>query len=203
MKRTDPSIAWGTSHPEADLAHDKTVLRRQLLGVRKALTEDIRSAACQAIGQHLLDWQAGSKVATLAVYWPIRGEADLTDAYRQLAQRGVQLALPIVCGPAAPLTFAVWTPGQPMMPDAFGVPVPAGLSPALVPDAIAIPCVGISAQHYRLGYGGGMYDRTLALLPAVKTIGIAFDCARSDFAAAPHDVRLQVLITESGIEGEA
>ncbi|MDY7576346.1 5-formyltetrahydrofolate cyclo-ligase [Actimicrobium sp. CCI2.3] len=202
MNQTKPSIAWGASRSEADLAQDKTVLREQLLAVRKALTGDIRDAACRAIGQHLLNWQTGSKVATLAVYWPIRGEPDLTDAYWQLAQRGVQLALPVVSGPATPLTFAAWAPGQAMMTDAFGVPIPTDLSRLLVPDAIAIPCVGISAQRYRLGYGGGMYDRTLALLPAVQTIGIAFDCARSNFAAAAHDVRLQSLITESGIEAD-
>ena len=200
MNRTEPSIAWGASDSEADLARTKTALRAQLLGERNALAADLRAAACQSIGRHLLDWQADSKVMTLAVYWPIRGEPDLTDAYRQLAQRGVQLALPVVSGPAAPLTFTAWTPGQPMLPDRFGVPVPAGLSAPLIPDAIAIPCVGINAQRYRLGYGGGMYDRTLALLPTVQTIGIAFDCARSDFAAAPHDVRLQALITESGYE---
>ncbi|MFT5532522.1 MAG: 5-formyltetrahydrofolate cyclo-ligase [Burkholderiaceae bacterium] len=202
MNRTEPSIAWGGSGSEADLAQHKEVLRGQLLALRKTLTDSNRAKACQAISQHLLNWQAGSTAATLAVYWPIRGEPDLTDAYRQLAARGVQLALPITSGPATPLLFAAWTPGQPMAPDAFGVPVPApdGRRNMLVPDAILIPCVGVSAQRYRLGYGGGMYDRTLALLPSVPTIGIAFDCARSDFTAAAHDIRLRALITESGIE---
>ncbi|MEB0134223.1 5-formyltetrahydrofolate cyclo-ligase [Actimicrobium sp. CCC2.4] len=203
MKRTDPSIAWGGSCSGADLTRDKTVLRRQLLGLRKALTGATRDAACESIGRHLLDWQAGSGTATLAVYWPIRGEPDLAAAYRQLVMRGVQLALPIVSGPATPLTFAAWTPGQPMTPDTFGVPVPAAPQRLLMPDAILIPCVGISAQRYRLGYGGGMYDRTLALLRSVPAIGIAFDCARTEFAAAPHDIRLQALITENGIDDSA
>lgn len=199
MKQTESSIAWGDSRSDADLALHKAVLRAQLLGVRKALDEGQRSTACAAIGQRLLEWQAANGATTLAVYWPIRGEPDLADAYRQLAGRGIQLALPITSGPTAPLTFAAWVPGQPMMPDAFGVPVPAGPPRTLVPDAILVPCVGINAQRYRLGYGGGMYDRTLALLPSVPAIGIAFDCARTDFAAAPHDVRLHAVITESGI----
>ncbi|EGF32665.1 5-formyltetrahydrofolate cyclo-ligase [Oxalobacteraceae bacterium IMCC9480] len=174
-----------------------------MLGLRKALTGAARDAACASIGRYLLDWQAGSAATTLAVYWPIRGEPDLAGAYRQLVMRGVQLALPIVSGAAAPLTFAAWTPGQPMTPDTFGVPVPAAPQRLLVPDAILIPCVGISAQRFRLGYGGGMYDRTLALLPSVPAIGIAFDCARTEFAAAPHDIRLQALITENGIDDAA
>jgi 5-formyltetrahydrofolate cyclo-ligase len=85
-----------------------------------------------------------------------------------------------------------------MMCDAFGVAIPALPHRHVIPDAIAVPCLGINSQRIRLGYGGGFYDRTLALLQSVITIGIAFDCNRVDFAAQPHDIALQAVITESG-----
>ncbi|GAA4022350.1 5-formyltetrahydrofolate cyclo-ligase [Actimicrobium antarcticum] len=175
-------------------------MRKHLLATRQSMTAVHRSAACVAIGEYLLSWQASTGVDALAVYWPIRGEPDLMPAYLQLAQRGVRLALPVVCGPNAPLDFAAWLPGQAMAQDAFGVAIPAQPRHTVVPEAFLIPCVGINAQQFRLGYGGGMYDRTLALLPAATTVGIAFDSARSEFGVAPHDIGLQVLITESGVE---
>lgn len=202
MTPSNPSIACDPADSGADLALHKRDQRQRLLALRKAQPADVRNAASRAIGGHLLAWMARHGTCsppTLAVYWPIRGEPDLQESYLELARRGVQLALPVVVAADAPLAFATWQPGQPMAQDSFGVAIPAEPRTVVVPDTILIPCVGVSPHYYRLGYGGGMYDRTLAQWPAASTVGIAFDCARAQFAIEAHDIRLQYLITESGV----
>ncbi len=83
------------------------------------------------------------------------------------------------------------------MKDACGVLVPAKWSEPIQPNTVLIPCVGFNAQRIRLGYGAGYYDRTLAIAPRPATIGIAYTCAQAAFDAAPHDIALDAIITET------
>jgi len=176
---------------------NKAEIRRTLLEKRSALDADVRSQWNKAIASHLLEWQQHNPVAVIGVYWPIRGEPKLHDAYAALAQAQVTLALPVVVAKDAALAFARWTPGDAVVVDKYGIAVPA--NPQLVsPDALLIPCVGFNVQRFRLGYGGGYYDRTLAPQPRPRAIGIAYSCLRTDFEADPHDIPLDVLITEQG-----
>lgn len=176
---------------------NKADIRRTLLEKRSALDADLRTQWNQAIADHLLAWQRQNPVAAMGVYWPIRGEPELHDAYAALAQAQVALALPVVVARDAALVFARWTPGDEVVMDKYGIAVPA--NPQLVtPDALLIPCVGFNAQRFRLGYGGGYYDRTLAPRPRPRAIGIAYACLRTDFEADAHDIPLDVLITEQG-----
>lgn len=175
---------------------DKAALRRTLLASRQALAAEVRRQANAAISTRVLAWLNANPVQTLGVYWPIRGEPDLRALYETLAARGVELALPIVAARDAPLVFVRWQPGDAMIKDAFGVMVPQDTAAVLRPDVLLIPCVGFNADNIRLGYGGGFYDRTLAVLPRPAAVGISYRCCRAEFGADAHDVALDEVITE-------
>ena len=184
---------------------NKAALRRALLAARAAITPVQKAQWDAAIGAAVLQWwraqAAGAShgAAVLGVYWPLRGEPDLATAYAELARSGVRLALPVVLARDSALGFAFWQPGEPMTRDAMGVAVPAQLRAAPMPQALLAPCLGFNRQGYRLGYGGGYYDRTLEQTPRPATAGIAYACQAAAFAVLAHDVALDVVITENGI----
>ncbi|MDP3844208.1 MAG: 5-formyltetrahydrofolate cyclo-ligase [Oxalobacteraceae bacterium] len=187
--------------PQAGTAKDdKIALRRSLIRLRRSIASNQRAQHDSAIGSHVTAWWRAHPVPVLGVYWPIHHEPDLHAAYAELAAAGVQLALPLVMAPDAPLQFGAWTPGAPLVKDAFGVSIPAGTIIPLQPQALLIPCVGFSATGFRLGYGGGFYDRTLASPNHPLAIGVAYACTRADFAAAVHDVAMDAIVTENGIQ---
>lgn len=179
---------------------DKTALRRILLAERQTIAPEVRTRWDAEIGLRLLDWWTVHKVETLGVYWPVRGEPDLRTAYDQLAARGVRLALPVVVGCDQPLRFAAWTPGDALVKDAWGVSIPAAADNTLEVDAMLVPCVGFSTRKFRLGYGGGFYDRTLAVEPRPLAVGIAYRCGLVEFDDDPHDIALDQIITEQSSE---
>jgi 5,10-methenyltetrahydrofolate synthetase len=116
----------------------------------------------------------------------------------ELAEAGVRLALPVVVARDAPLAFAAWTPGETMVKDGMGVAVPGDLHFVERPPALLVPCLGFNEQNFRLGYGGGYYDRTLAEAPRPYTLGIAYAHQKAAFAGDVHDVALDVIVTEVG-----
>lgn len=148
------------------------------------------------IGARLAAWLTAYPVKTLGVYWPIRGEPDLRSVYAELILRGMQLALPVAVGNGVPLEFAAWKPGDEMGEDNFGISVPAVRNP-MRPEAVLVPCVGFNSRRVRLGYGGGFYDRTLALTPRPVAIGIAYACTLTAFDGAPHDIALDTILTDA------
>ena len=174
-------------------------MRKALLAARRALPEASRSQWDAAIAQRLLAWCANENIAELAVYWPLHGEPDLHAAYLELAARGVALALPVVLEKHAPLAFASWTPGESMVKDGMGVAVPARLRLIPAPPALLVPCLGFNAERYRLGYGGGYYDRTLEHAPRPRTLGIAYACLQAQFASGPYDIALDHIVTEGAV----
>jgi 5,10-methenyltetrahydrofolate synthetase len=109
-------------------------------------------------------------------------------------------ALPVVIAPRSPLVFHAWSADAAMKPGRYRIPVPSEEC-AVVPDLLLVPCVGFDAARYRLGYGGGYYDRTLAHWPRAArpvTIGVAFEAGKCD--ALPHethDVPLDAIVTEA------
>jgi 5,10-methenyltetrahydrofolate synthetase len=174
----------------------KAALRRALKEARRAVAPDLRVQWDAHIGAQVMAWWRLRQVPALGVYLPIHGEPDLRAAYSELARAGVRLALPVVVQRDAPLAFAAWTPGQPLVADGMGVMVPGDLHFVERPPALLVPCLGFSAEGYRLGYGGGYYDRTLEAAPRPYTLGIAYACQQAQFAHAPHDVALDVVVTE-------
>ena len=179
----DPRIPCGPAGLPALSAPDEAQAKAAL---RKAL-----------IGQQLLAWWRAQSARAIGVYWPLRGEPDLSSAYAELARAGAQLLLPVVLGPNRALGFSHWTPGEAMHKDGMGVAVPANLRMAERPPLLLVPCLGFNRANYRLGYGGGYYDRTLESLPRPRTVGVAYACCEADFASAPHDVALDLVLTEA------
>lgn len=174
----------------------KRALRTALKTVRRELGMEKRVQWDAYIGAQVVAWWRRRQPAVLGVYWPLFGEPDLQAAYAELAHAGAKLALPVVLERDAPLKFAAWTPGDPMDIDHVGVAVPRDPHFVERPPALLVPCLGFNAEGYRLGYGGGFYDRTLEALPRPATLGIAYSCQQAMFPHAAHDVPLDVVVTE-------
>lgn len=178
---------------------DKTEQRKTLLTIRNAVTVEQHGKWNAALCSHLLAWLQQSPVASVGVYLPIRGEPDLMPAYRALVDSGLALALPVVRERNAALVFVPWIPGQELTRDACGIPVPPQQEQTVSPAVLLLPCVGFNRAGFRLGYGAGYYDRTLALPPRPVTVGIAYANARADFDADVHDIALDMIFTEQGL----
>jgi 5,10-methenyltetrahydrofolate synthetase len=177
---------------------DKASLRKALLDRRIAIESAERGRKDAAIASHVEHYLAAHPVHSLGVFWPIRHEPDLVNLYRRLAQSGVTLSLPVVTAKDEPLRFAAWTPGDPMSKDTFGVPAPVTRRFLDRPEALLVPCIGYNSGRFRIGYGGGFYDRTLAVQPKPLAIGIAYTCQLAEFETAAHDVPLDLIVTEVG-----
>lgn len=176
----------------------RRALRAQLLAARAALPD--RESRVSALAGRVARWLNTMPVTRLGFFWPIRDEPDLvpTVARWLAADPARRAALPVVDGDR--LQFAPWTPGAPMQPGPYGIPVPATAA-RLTPQLLLVPCVGFDRARFRLGYGGGFYDRTLAALPLRPvTVGVAFECGRvPSIGPQPHDVKLDLVISELGV----
>jgi 5,10-methenyltetrahydrofolate synthetase len=183
-----------------DILAWKAGLRSQLLATRLAVSAADRTRWQAAITQHLLDGFGQLAGMTIGMYWPYQGEFDPRHAVRHFRDRGATAALPEVVQKAAPLQFKSWWPGVPMGRGAYGIAVPLGTA-LVVPQALLIPPVGFDARGFRLGYGGGFYDRTLAsLAPRPLAIGVAFELSRVDsIRPQPFDLPMDYVVTERGI----
>jgi 5-formyltetrahydrofolate cyclo-ligase len=177
---------------------EKSHLRKLLLAARKVLTPEERAWRDRAIGERLLAWLEANPASSIGAYWPHNGEPDLTPIYPELAARGIQLALPVVPRRHAPLKFYAWRPGDALVVDAHGVMAPVERERIIHPELLLLPCVGFNAQRYRLGYGGGYYDRTLAIERPPRTVGIAYAMGEAAFEADAHDVAMDWVVTELG-----
>lgn len=191
----------GTQHladsaPAQDAKAAKAALRKALKARRAALDDAEKAARDARIGEQILAWWRRTRPPLLAVYWPLSGEPDLDPAYRALAAEGAALALPVVMQRHAPLAFTEWVPGEAMALDPLGVAVPASLRPVARPAALLVPCLGFNEHGYRLGYGGGFYDRTLAGGVKPATLGVAYACQLAAFDADVHDLPLDLIVTE-------
>lgn len=188
-----------------DVARWRKSERIKLLAERAALPVATRQAAAEAVASHLnhyLGQKFGSiKGMTISAWWPIKAELNLRHWLESLAGQGARAALPLVVKPAMPLVFRVWTPDTRMERGFWNIPVPAE-GDEVVPDITLSPIVGWDAAGYRLGYGGGYFDRTLAALsPRPLAIGIGLDAARiATIFPQPHDIAMSAIITETGLQ---
>ncbi len=170
--------------------------RRDMLARRAGMPISARAEADRAIDVALTAHLAHFE-GVLGFYWPIQHEFDARPAVTTwlAASNNRRAVLPVVIKRAAPLKFRQWTPATAMQGAGFGTSVPA-TGDWLDPDALLVPLVGFDDQHYRLGYGGGYYDRTLAALPRRPgTIGIGFKiCRLLSIEPQSHDLKLDRLI---------
>ena len=174
--------------------------RKQLIVARETLSEVTHQQWSQTISDLLKQGFPKLQKMNIGIYWPFRGEYDPRSTALYFMRHGATLALPEIVGKDKPLCFREWRPDTPLKNGAYGIPVPIEARAVRV-DAIIIPVVGFDQHGYRLGYGSGYFDRTLATYhPQPLTIGIAFEMQRlENVYAQPHDIALHYIVTETGI----
>lgn len=190
-----------------DVARWRRAERTRLAGLRQGLGQAGRAQVSDRIGGHLervLGGRGAGPGTVLSGYWPIKGEPDLRPLLAALHRAGVVVALPVVETRAAPLVFRRWTPETRMQRGVWNIPVPPPESESLVPDIALAPCLGWDDGCFRLGWGGGYFDRTLArLAPRPLTLGLGLTAARLlTIFPQPHDIPLDLILTEDGIAAE-
>ena len=178
-----------------DVARWRKAERERLIAARMALDAEYRAVQTRAI-EAQLDRQIQSiSGAVVSVYWPIRAEPDLRPWMRAASERGVRIVLPVAVALAQPLTFREWRPGAPMARGLWNIPFPAE-GAEVVPNVVIAPVVGFDAQCFRLGYGGGFFDRTLAaMLERPLALGVGYpDAALPTIFPQPHDVPMDRIL---------
>ena len=190
-------------------AHDtsRNVLRRQYVDRRQALSPDEHARLSASICTQLREHFPQLATQRVAFCWPINKEPDLRplieswiEAQKKSGNAGFRALLPVVHTPRSPLGFRAWTPDCAMVIDSYGIPTPRS-GEFIRQKALLIPVNAFDAAGHRIGYGGGYFDRTLALLgPDVLSIGVGFELARVDsIHPEPHDIRLDAMVTEAGV----
>ena len=119
---------------------------------------------------------------------------------RAIVSAGGQVALPVIVGRARPLLYRAWRPGVPMAKGPWGIPYPQS-GATLQPDCVLAPLLGFDGQRYRLGFGGGLFDRTLAAaVPRPRAIGVGYACGGlATIRPQPHDIAMDLIVTEDGV----
>jgi 5-formyltetrahydrofolate cyclo-ligase len=181
-------------------ADDRVAARRSLIDRRQEFNAVERCTADGQIAARVDRWFAERLPAprgpiVVGAYWPVRGEPSLVSEFYRWQTREIEICLPGVAPAGESLQFGRWTPNVRMVAGRFGIEVPDPFEPML-PQLLIVPCVGFDARGYRLGYGAGFYDRTLAMRP-VPALGVSYDFAEvSGFVPHPHDRPLDAIATE-------
>lgn len=183
-----------------DIREWRKAQRSELLARRAAVPREQHQAWTAAMTDMLVAGFPMLRQMKVSFYWPFQGEFDPRFAIRRFREGGAVAALPVVVEKRAPLQFREWWPGVATAPGVFNLPVPQGTS-VIVPQALLIPPVGFDVQGYRLGYGGGYFDRTLAAItPQPLKIGVAFELSRMEtIHPQSYDIPLDFIVTEAGI----
>ena len=178
-----------------DVMRWRKVERERLVALRLALRPERRSEQAVAITRDL-DRILPAGSPTVSLYWPIRGEPDLRPWMHALHARGVRVALPVVVAHGQPLEFREWQPHARLERGVWKIPFPAD-GAVVVPDVAVAPLVGFDRACYRLGYGGGFFDRTLASLePRALAIGIGYpETELKTIFPQPFDVPMDWIVT--------
>lgn len=181
-------------------------LRQRCIAARLAMSAAEHQQRSAQIETHLQVLLKQHPPRILGYCWPYRAEFDCRPLVKQLlaADPELRACLPVVHATEHSMSFRAWSPGSPMHNDRHGIPYPA-TGQTVLPDVLLIPVNAFDAQGYRLGYGAGYFDRSLATLtPRPLTIGIGFELARvASTRPASHDIPLDVIVTETGIHPAA
>lgn len=182
-----------------DVARWRKAERERLIAARLRLSSAARRQAANDVADALGRFVDRLDVQVVGVYWPFRGEIDLVPWMRALVANGTRVALPVVERRGHPLAFREWWPGCLLERGIWNIPVPAE-GPRLVPDLVVAPVVGFDHDCYRLGYGGGYFDRTLAALsPRPAAIGVGHpEAGIPTIYPQPHDIPMDAVITGDG-----
>lgn len=193
-------MADPSSDQDFDSAAFRSEVRQAKIAARMALSGSEHAQASVLIEAHLSALLATQTPGEIAFCWPLRQEFDSRPLVTRLLAVGWRACQPVVVAVAAPMRFRAWRPDSPMTIDRHGIPIP-DTEPVAAPNVILLPLVAFDEQGFRLGYGGGYFDRTLAsLTPRPLTIGVGFELARLDSVCPlAHDIPLDLIATEAGI----
>ena len=187
----------GTLRSPSDVKRWRIAERERLIAERLAIDPELRHAYAEHIAARLDDLVNPLDGLAVSIYWPLRGEPDLRPWMMRVMARGGICAFPVVVERNAPLIFRAWVPPTPMVKGFWDIPVPAD-GAEIIPDIIIAPVVGFDSQCYRLGYGGGYFDRTLAALRTLhRVIGVGYSQAQiATIHPLPHDVPMDAIVTD-------
>ena len=182
-----------------DIRRWRKTQRGALKAQRKAMPRETKQHADASIIRLLAE--QGPPLTHFAFYWPMYGEADLRPLATNALARGAEAALPVVVDAKGPLEFWRWDTATKLSRDgAWNIPIPAERV-LVTPNVLLIPTLGFDSAGYRLGYGGGYYDRTLASMsPRPVAVGVAYELGRlATIYPQPHDIPLDLIVTEAGL----
>jgi len=177
----------------------KAIMRREMVARRDALPRDERIAAAETIASRGLPI-AIAPGSVVSGFFPLNSEVDPRPLMRKLAEAAARFALPVVAGRGKPLVMRAWAFGDPLVAGVWGIRVPRDDAAAVDPDVLIVPLLAFDRRGFRLGYGAGYYDMTLAALRAKKpitAIGIGFAAQEvPEVPTTPRDARLDLMLTE-------
>jgi 5,10-methenyltetrahydrofolate synthetase len=198
MHEIDPAYAGLVvdSRQARDVARWRKAQRQRLITARLAVPVAAREACAARIAGDLDRLVPMSSATIVSVYWPFRGELDLRSWMASAHARGVRIALPVVVAKAMPLVFRAWHPRARLERGVWNIPVPAD-GAEVTPTVVIAPLVGFDPAGYRLGYGGGFFDRTLtAQVPRPLAIGVGHPVgALPTIYPQPHDIPMDWIVT--------
>ncbi|WP_331383149.1 5-formyltetrahydrofolate cyclo-ligase [Rhizobium sp. BR 362] len=185
---------------KADVFAWRKIQRQRLIDERKSLPVADREDYTRAIASHLDRIVTDVAGKHISLFWPFLGEPDLRGWMACLTARGAICLLPVVVAKAEPLRFRSWKMGERLERGVWNIPVPADGTEA-VPDIVIAPLVGFDAGCFRLGYGGGFFDRTLAFLNRKPlAIGVGFESQKIDtIHPLAHDIPMDVVVTQTAV----
>jgi 5-formyltetrahydrofolate cyclo-ligase len=174
--------------------------RQRLLALRTGTAPAERGVWGQQIESRLRLLLAEQPEIVLGVYWPFQAEFDPRPLIDWLIAAGSSVALPVVVDKKGPLEYRAWQPGEKLVNGVWNIPIPEARR-IVVPRAVLAPLVGFDRDCYRLGYGGGYFDRTLAALTSRPwAIGVGFELSRLETIYPQHfDIPMDLIVTEAGV----
>jgi 5-formyltetrahydrofolate cyclo-ligase len=185
------------------LTEIKADARKKATRVRNAAHEIVKDNAPLRLASLAFPVPLTATCKTVSAFFPYKSEIDTRPLLGKLAGEGWTPSLPIVIALREPLIFRRWLPGEPTIPGVWDIPRPTCDAAEVEPDVLLVPLMAFDRQGYRLGYGGGFYDRTLELLRAKKTItaiGVAYSAQEVDSVPHDsHDQKLDFVMTEKGV----
>jgi 5,10-methenyltetrahydrofolate synthetase len=186
--------------PREQVAPWRKAERQRLIRERQGIAADQRRQWDKDIITALEQVIGDVEGLVVSAYWPFRGEPDLRPLMANLSGKGARTALPVVVAKKQPLLFRVWKRGDRLDRGVWNIPFPADGDPVL-PNVVIAPLVGFDRAGYRLGYGGGFFDRTLARLGGtVRAIGVGYSKAEiPTIHPQPHDIGMEIIVTEGSV----
>lgn len=184
------------------LAEIKRALRPEAVAARARAHAALAPQAAEALAETGLRFLGEPAGRTVSGFMSFGEEIGVLPLVARLAKDGWRTAMPVIEGPRRPLAFRAWRPGEATVAGVWDIPRPADNAPLVEPDVLLVPLLAFDAEGYRLGYGGGFYDRTLARLRAMKpvvAVGVAYSA--QEIARAPRgefDQPVDWILTEQG-----